>query len=144
MRITITWKKYKSFFDLCEKHAKDKQLIYVIGEKHHCYIGSIGSRDGKHGLKTRYQPQYLQRARAIFGLDENSAQVAYCGLLSSEEPINGTAILAIEAIVQKKFIDSFKRERALFKPIVPRDGYEDEHRKGDDDGDEIPPFLLPI
>ena len=145
MHITITWKKYKSFFDLCAKHLDDKQLIYVIGEEHHCYIGSIGSRGGQDGLRTRYQRQYLQRACAIFGLDENSAQVAYCGkLYKGDDSINKTDILAMEAIVQHKFIQRYGIRNTLFKPEKHIDGYEDEHYRGEDVQDRIPPFLVGI
>lgn len=111
----LTWKKYSTFFALWRKHGTGC-MIYVIGETHHCYIGSIGSRGGKGGLKMRYQQQYLHRAQAMFGCDEPAGQKAYCALF------NGTSdpavILQAEALVQREFIRVHGLEKALFRPLA--------------------------
>jgi len=133
--IKIDWKRFDTFFDLWRAHRDDTQLLYVIGEEHHCYIGSIGSRAGKQGLGNRYQWQYVRGAQAIFGLDEPSGQVAYSGSLSSLSPILATHILAMEALVQNVFVLSHGRENALFQPEHLIEGYNAIH-KGD-----LPKFL---
>jgi len=115
--ITVEWKKYDNFFSLWNSHRDDTQLIYVIGESHHCYIGSIGPRDGKKGLGTRYQWQYVNRARAIFGLDESSGQVAFAGILKkTSSAVQGIDILAVEAEVQNAFVLACGPANALFDP----------------------------
>ena len=110
----LTWKEYSTFFDLWSKHGTGC-MIYVIGETHHCYIGSIGSRGGKGGLKMRYQQQYLLRAQAMFGFDESAGQKAFCALF--DEISDPAVILQVEALVQRQFIQAHGRGKALFRPL---------------------------
>lgn len=121
-QLSIEWNRFDNFFSLWRIHRNSTQLLYVIGDNHHCYIGSIGSRDGKQGLGTRYQWQYVNRARAIFGLDESSGQVAFAGTLRKVSGgVVGIDILAAEAEVQNAFISAYGPDRALFDPedLVP-------------------------
>jgi hypothetical protein len=107
--LRLIWTEYPTFFDLRRAHGTGT-LIYVIGETHHCYIGCIGGRYGKQGLKTRYQSQYVDRAKAIFGLDESAGQKSFCAPV--DDP---TVILQVEALVQQRFIAAHGRENALFQ-----------------------------
>ena len=114
--VAIDWKKYNNFFELWRAHKKDNKLLYVIGEQRHCYIGSIGSRNGVRGLGTRYQWQYVHRARSIFGADESAAQVAYAGSFKNPDQITGQLIRAAEASVQRHCITTLGLENVLFAP----------------------------
>lgn len=134
--VEIEWKKYNHFFDLWRAHKQDTKLLYVIGEQHHCYIGSIGSRDGAQGLGTRYQWQYVHRARSIFGVEESAAQVAYAGLFKNPEQINGPLILAAEAFTQNRCITALGPQAVLFEPEDLTEGVEVTNRG------ELPVFLL--
>ena len=137
--ITVEWKRFDNFFSLWNSHRDDTQLIYVIGESHHCYIGSIGSRDGKKGLGTRYQWQYVRRARAIFGLEEASGQVAYSGTVKKIGGlVQGIDILATEAEVQNAFVLACGPANALFDPEDLLDGYLVAHHG------ELPLFLSAV
>lgn len=113
--VEINWIKYKNFFDLWRMHKRDTQLLYVIGDQHHCYVGSIGVRGGLQGLGTRYQWQYVHRARSIFGLEESVGQVAYAGLFVSPSRINSRLILASESFVQHRCIIVLGPQVALFE-----------------------------
>ena len=112
--VEIEWINYNHFFDLWRAHRRDTQLLYAIGDQHHCYIGSIGSRDGLQGLGTRYQWQYVHRARSIFGAEESDGQVAYVGLFKNPEQIDGRLILAAEAFTQKRCITMLGPQAVLF------------------------------
>jgi len=121
-KLTIEWVQFDNFFSLWRSHRNSTRLLYVIGDDHHCYIGSIGSRDGKLGLGMRYQWQYVSRARAIFGLDESSGQVAFAGVLRKNNgEVVGLDILAAEAGIQSDFMSVHGPDRALFDPedLVP-------------------------
>jgi hypothetical protein len=134
--ISVEWKRFDNFFALWKLHRGCTQLVYVIGEAHHCYVGSIGSRDGKKGLGTRYQWQYVNRARAIFGLEENQGQVAYAGTLKKPSgSFLGMDILAVEADVQNAFVLAYGPENALFDPEDLAEGYAFTH------SGELPGFL---
>lgn len=63
----------------------------------------------------RYQWQYLQRAKAIFGLDEADGQTAFSATMSGSS-IEPQDILAAEAFVQHSLIQRVGTERALFEP----------------------------
>ena len=112
--VEIEWIQYNHFFDLWRAHRHDTQLLYVIGDQHHCYIGSIGARDGVQGLSTRYQWQYVQRARSIFGTEESAGQVVYAGLFKKPEQINGRLIFAAEAFTQNRCITVLGPQAVLF------------------------------
>ena len=120
--ITLSWQRYRTFFDLWHNHRSDTKLVYVIGASHHCYIGSIGSRGGIQGLGTRYQWQYVRRAQAIFGLDESGGQESYAANFT--RIVGEHDILATEAYIQNKFILSAGTQNALFEPEDLTEGYE--------------------
>lgn len=134
-QVTLAWRRYETFFDLWRARREDTQLIYVIGPDHHCYIGSIGSRGGKQGLGTRYQWQYVQRARAIFGLDENAGRPAFAAAFSVDTAPTGDDILAAEAYVQNQFIVNVGPDHALFEPEDIVEGFVFVN-SGD-----VPPFI---
>jgi hypothetical protein len=113
--VTINWIKYDNFFQLWDKHKDDPKLIYVIGDAHHCYVGSIGGSRGKKGLRNRYQRQYLERAKSIFGKDESEGQVAYAGLFANDAAIESPLIRAAEAKIQKCCIDKLGSGYCMFK-----------------------------
>lgn len=113
--ITLEWHRYDNFFCLWRAHGTDRPLIYVIGDEHHCYVGSIGSREGRRGLAMRYQWQYVHRARAIFGLEEAAGQPAYVALFGAQE-VTARDIVGAEAYVQHSFIARFGIDHALFEP----------------------------
>lgn len=115
--IEIAWKRYRNFFSLWRRYEWNQKLFYVIGERHHCYIGSIGALGGKGGLHTRYQWQYLDRARAIFGLNEAQGQPCFAGIPTKPRKLTARQIHAIEANLQRRFIDVVGKKAALFKVI---------------------------
>ena len=110
----LRWYKYASFFELWQTHEWDLHLIYIIGERHHCYVGSIGSKDGG-GLHTRYQKQYIDRAKAIFGASEPKRQPAFAARIPKGIPCQ--KIKDIEATVQHALIRVHGNDAALFRPI---------------------------
>ena len=69
----------------------------------------------------RYQWQYLQRSKAIFGLEEGAGQPAFAAALEGTlvEPRD---ILSAEAYVQHAFIQRRGTENALFEPEDLPDG----------------------
>lgn len=113
--IEIKWIKYDNFFDLWRRHKDGCKLLYVIGDQHHCYIGSIGGSRGKKGLGNRYQWQYLDRARSIFGQEESAGQVAYVGLFQKPAEISGHLIRAAEAFTQNCCRMKLQPQACLFK-----------------------------
>jgi hypothetical protein len=117
MHAILTWQKYSNFFDLWREHKYDTRLIYVIGESKYCYVGSIGSRGGKQGLSTRYQWQYVERSRAIFGIEEEKGQSAFVGLFVNPKEPSGDHIRAVEARIQNCFILRHSEKSALFHPL---------------------------
>ncbi|MGB7931678.1 MAG: hypothetical protein WCH04_05550 [Gammaproteobacteria bacterium] len=133
--VEIEWIRYNHFFDLWRAHRRNAQLLYVIGDQHHCYIGSIGSRDGVQGLGTRYQWQYVHRARSIFGAQESAGQVAYAGQFKKPEQINGRLILAAEAFTQNCCITVLGPQAVLFDAEKIVKGVEIVNRGS------LPPFL---
>ena len=117
MPITVTWSRFGSFFLLYGELRNAPQLIYAIGETHHVYIGSVGCKGGQGGLGVRYEPQYIDRAKAIFGADAPSDQPAFAGQFEAAIP-RGT-ISDIEKLVQWRFLQwidaqGIGREQALF------------------------------
>lgn len=133
--VEIEWKKYNNFFDLWRAHRQDTKLLYVIGEQHHCYIGSIGSRDGSQGLGTRYQWQYVNRARSIYGAEESAGQVSFAGIFKNPEQVNGQLILAAEAFTQNGCVTKLGPQAVLFDPEDLIEGVEVIH------SGEVPAFL---
>ena len=103
--LQLQWEQHPNFFALWRARRAATQLLYVIGVDHHCYVGSIGAREGRQGLAMRYQWQYLQRAKAIFGLDEEAGQPAYSAVLVGGSS-SARDILAAEAFVQHSLIQA--------------------------------------
>jgi hypothetical protein len=134
--IELDWTKYANFFDLWRNHRRSRKLLYVIGDRHDCYVGSIGSFGGLQGLGTRYQWQYVSRARAIFGLGESHGQVAYAGVFRNPDAMSEQLILATEADAQSRCILVLGTEAVLFEPEDIMDGIT-VHHFGD-----YPPFLV--
>lgn len=114
--ITIKWKRYPNFFDLWRAHKEDTKLIYIIGESHHCYIGSIGAKGGVGGIGNRYQWQYLNVSRAIFGRDESEGQFSHAGKFISPNDISKKLISTTEKFIQKQLIEVYGHEKVLFEP----------------------------
>lgn len=83
LHITVQWTRYTDFFDLWDAHKKATQLLYVIGERDLCYIGCIGINGGKTGLGQRYQKQYMDRSKAIFGMQRPIARPAFAGVFTA-------------------------------------------------------------
>lgn len=133
----ITWVQYNDFHSLWESHRHTPQLIYVVGESHHIYIGQIGgNKNETKGFPMRYQRQYLKFAKAMFGLDFSQGQRAYAGLISYSEPVGCPMVLAAEAQVQKQCVEQVGLANVLFTPKVLVPGYSFDH-----DGN-APAFLL--
>ncbi len=112
--VTIQWTRYPDFFDLYAKHKDEPKLIYIIGEHHHCYIGSVGSRGGTEGLAQRYQKPYIERARAIFGADKPQNQPAYVGHFLDPSDPAPDLVERVERTIQDLFIRRVGRSAALF------------------------------
>jgi hypothetical protein len=116
MTIELDWTKFPNFFELWRVERRATKLLYVIGDEHHCYVGAIGCNGGEGGLGTRYQWQYVNRARAIFGCDEPDGQVAYAAAFRNPESISPELILAAEADVQAACIVTLGTHAVLFDP----------------------------
>jgi len=114
--VVIEWKRYRNFFDLWTARGSEPQLIYAIGECRYCYVGSVGSKGGSGGLRVRYEKQYLDRARAIFGRQTPEDQPAFAGIFDSGAHLDSRHIRAAEAQVQQAFVARFGATAALFKP----------------------------
>ena len=115
--LPVIWTRYKSFFDLWRAHKFTPQLIYVIGEEHHCYVGSIGCDGGSGAMAKRYQWQYVRLAMSIFGRGEEAGQVAYAGLFDSPDLVHSLQIYKAEAFVQRALVAKIGRDKVLFRPI---------------------------
>src|SRR5574341_658238 len=126
--IVINWRRYPDFFKLWSAHGTEPKLVYVIGESHECYIGSVGSRGGQGGLRTRYEKQYLDRACAIFGQREPCDQPAFAGLFVDPDQLEQRQIIAAEAQVQSAFITRHDKSAALFEPEHLVEGVEVKHQ----------------
>jgi len=112
--VVLQWTRYPNFFDLYAKHKNDPKLMYIIGENHHCYIGSVGSKGGTDGLAQRYQKQYIDRARAIFGADKPQNQPAYAGHFLSPSDPTPELIKHAEESIQNLFLNKVGKSAALF------------------------------
>ena len=134
--IEVDWEKFDNFFDLWQKHKDSTQLLYVIGDSSSVYIGCIGIKDGKGGLKQRYQWQYVQRSRAIFGKQNSDGQVSYAGTFIKPKKITGKIIGAAESLVQESFISKYGESNALFSPVSVKSGFRISHI-----GKEKPTFV---
>lgn len=135
--VRIRWTRYEHFFELYNRHKNEPKLIYIIGENHHCYIGSVGSKGGQDGLAQRYQKQYIDRAKAIFGSDAPDNQPAYVGHFINPINPDPELIIAVEKTIQYEFINKVGRNKALFTTR----GYAG-HIGVESEGDHIPPFLI--
>lgn len=133
MSIPIRWVKYNNFFELWESHRRDTKLIYVIGDFDYTYIGSIGGNGGQRGLGTRYQGQYLKRAKSIFKLDIPDNQPSYAGCFDID--LEAPTIKDVEIKIQNDYIKVDNRENYLFKRSRREPQIELSHT-----GD-LPPFL---
>ena len=113
--MNLHWQKFDDFFALYEALKREPKLIYVIGETHHCYIGSVGGRGGENGLAQRYHPQYVNRSKAIFGSDKPESQPAFATVLSRLE-VETAEIEPLEREIQAVFIEEHGKDSALFSP----------------------------
>lgn len=109
----LNWKRYNNFFELYDELYKVPQLIYVIGETHHCYIGSVGGRTGQNGLSMRYQKQYIDRSKSIFGTDLPTNQPAFAAIINDQK-IDKDDIEPIEWQLQELFLTYSGASNALF------------------------------
>ena len=112
---TVNWERFENFFALYEKLQSVQKLIYVIGETHHVYIGSVGCKEGEGGLAVRYQKQYVERSKAIFGSDTPQNQPAFAGTFIDPNGITSENVGDIEKLIQWTFLQRRERSQALFK-----------------------------
>jgi len=117
--VTLHWTRFDNFFRCYEEVKGVPKLIYVIGETHHVYIGSVGCKGGSGGLAVRYEAQYVNRSRAIFGLDTPKDQPAFAGRFTHESTTCET-VGETEEFVQWIFLNGAYRKHALFtkRPIA--------------------------
>ena len=113
--IKVRWERYANFFELYQKDKNEQKLLYVIGEKKLCYIGSVGSRGGKNGLAKRYDKPYIERAKSIFGSSQPKNQPAFAGKFSKGTRVQPQDILNAERIIQKSFEEAYPRTCPSFK-----------------------------
>jgi len=112
--IEMNWKRFENFFALYEELQKVPKLIYVIGELHHVYIGSVGCKGGAGGLAVRYEKQYVERSKAIFGSDNPYDQPAFAGTFVDSKGMTCENVGDIEDLVQWTFLQGKSRDQALF------------------------------
>ena len=115
MAMPMKWERFENFFALYEKLKKVPKLIYVIGEMHHVYIGSVGCKEGENGLASRYQKQYVERSKAIFGSDTPQNQPAFAGTFIDSNGITCENVGDVEKLIQWAFLERGDRKQALFK-----------------------------
>ena len=132
--MNLQWQRFNNFFELYEQLKDEPRMFYVIGEVHHCYIGSVGGRGGENGLAQRYQKQYVDRAMAIFGSSTPVNQPAFASIVSDPR-ITVEDIEPIERQLQNVFIESVGRDNALFTPRGQASDFHLVH------SGEIPGFL---
>lgn len=113
--LNLVWTGFQDFFDLYNQLKKEPRLFYVIGESHHCYIGSVGGRGGMKGLAQRYQKQYVDRSIAIFGSSTPVGQPAFASVVTDPR-IQVSDIEPIERQIQDVFIAKHGISNALFTP----------------------------
>ena len=113
--MNLKWEKFEDFFCLYESLKDKPKLIYVIGETHHCYIGSVGGRGGENGLAQRYQQQYIDRAKAIFGSSKPKSQPAFAAVFP-EGSVSISDIEPIERKIQDIFVSVHGTNNAQFSP----------------------------
>ena len=112
--MNLEWRKFDDFLQLYNEVCNQPRLFYIIGESHHCYIGSVGGRNGEGGLAVRYQKQYVDRSKAIFGSNSPHNQPAFASVVT-DPTIKVEDIEPIERQIQEKFIVIHGKENALFK-----------------------------
>lgn len=118
--VVVNWRKYADFFELYEHEKASAKLVYVIGETHHCYVGSVGSQGGTGGLAVRYEWQYVNRSRAIFGESFPQNQPAFAGSFPDDTELGKDQIEGAEADVQKAFLAQYGARQAMFDPTKIR------------------------
>ena len=133
--MNLNWERFDNFFKLYDLLKNEPKLFYIIGESHHCYIGSVGGRGGKNGLAQRYQKQYVDRSIAIFGSNTPLNQPAFASIITDPR-LRVQDIEPIERLLQDRFISLHGRKNALFTPR----GIVSSHRIVND-GD-VPSFLV--
>lgn len=111
----LNWQRFDNFFILYDLLKNKPRMFYVIGETHHCYIGSVGGRGGNRGLAQRYEKQYIERTKAIFGASAPSNQPAFASIIEDPE-ISQDDIEPIERQLQNTFISVHGSNNALFTP----------------------------
>jgi hypothetical protein len=111
----VNWERFENFFALYEKLQSVQKLIYVIGETHHVYIGSVGCKEGKRGLAARYEKQYVERSKAIFGSDSPRNQPAFAGTFIDSNGVTCENVGDVEKLIQWTFLQGPNRDQALFK-----------------------------
>jgi len=124
---TVNWERFESFFALYEKLQSVQKLIYVIGETHHVYIGSVGCKEGEGGLAVRYQKQYVERSKAIFGSDTPLNQPAFAGTFIDLSGTTSENVGDVEKLIQWAFLRGGDRNQAMFKRPSRRPKVEVEH-----------------
>jgi hypothetical protein len=124
--MNLNWQKFENFFALYELLKDESRMFYIIGETHHCYIGSVGGRKGVNGLSQRYQKQYVDRSKAIFGSSIPSNQPAFASIVTDER-ITINDIEPIERQLQDVFIGLHGKENALFTPRGKASNYQLTH-----------------
>ena len=111
----LNWQHFDNFFSLYDLLKNRPRMFYVIGETHHCYIGSVGGCGGNRGLAQRYEKQYIERTKAIFGSNATSDQPAFASIIDDQE-ISQVDIVPIERQLQNIFIGVHGINNALFTP----------------------------
>ena len=132
----VNWQRFENFFALYEKRKSIQKLIYVIGETHHVYIGSVGCKGGEGGLAVRYQSQYVERSKAIFGSDNPQDQPAFAGTFVDSNGLTGKNVEDVEDLVQWTFLHGNNRDQALFSKRPSGRPNVDVEYRGD-----VPSFL---
>jgi hypothetical protein len=102
---TVNWERFENFFALYEKLKSVQKLIYVIGETHHVYIGSVGCKGGERGLAVRYDKQYVDRTKAIVGSDAPQNQPAFAGTFIDSNRIACENVGDVEKLTQWAFLE---------------------------------------
>jgi hypothetical protein len=114
--VTLQWERHSDFFDLYKRYKDERYLIYIIGEFHHVYIGSVGSRGGASGLAARYLSQYIKRSIAIFGSDCPRNQPAFSGRFCKPKKPSPSIVQRTERYIQKLFRDTYPKGNLFRAP----------------------------
>jgi hypothetical protein len=112
---TVNWERFENFFTLYEKLKSVQKLVYMIGETHHVYIGSVGCKGGEGGLAVRYDRQYVDRTKAIFGSDTPQNQPAFAGTFVDPNCTTCENVGDVEKLIQWVFLERRGGKQALFR-----------------------------